>query len=126
MGGAQITRCEGGELWRRHLGEENAHLVQANMDYWDHDLAHDTQESLTRCKVAVEMLRPSLERGYATESELWSLLWQHPIYERGFTLYCTVMHPATGSFRSLSDPPGEPGPRAGARICIAARKRSKK
>lgn len=30
------------------------------------------------------------------ESELWSVLWKHPIYEKGITLYSTIMNPSQG------------------------------
>eukprot|EP00928_Gymnodinium_smaydae_P015033 TRINITY_DN15513_c0_g1_i1.p1 TRINITY_DN15513_c0_g1~~TRINITY_DN15513_c0_g1_i1.p1 ORF type:complete len:401 (+),score=96.78 TRINITY_DN15513_c0_g1_i1:28-1230(+) len=79
--GAQITRADLAELPRRQLGADVTHLVQANMDRWDTDPANDTQESLERCRVAGELLRLALERGYASEAELWEVLWSYPIYE---------------------------------------------
>lgn len=41
------------------------------------------------------------------EDQLWSLLWRHPIYEKGITIYCTVMNPCQGTFKSLAEPPEE-------------------
>jgi len=86
-------------------GDDVTYLIQANMDHWDSDPAHDTQDSLVRCKCAAELLRPAIARGCVTEADLWALLWTQPIYEKGITLYCTVMNPAAGTFRSLSEPP---------------------
>merc|ERR1712008_234310 len=103
--GAQITRDKTGELSRRQLGNDVTHLIQANMDHWDDDESRDTQESLVRCRVATKTLQAAMARGSATEAELWGLLWKHPIYETGYTLYCTVMHPSSGTYRSMSDPP---------------------
>lgn len=124
--GAQITRSEASELARRQLGGDVSHLLQANMDHWDSDPAHDTQESLERLRVAQRALEPALSRGHATESELWDMLWRYPIYEEGITLYCTVMDPAAGAFRSLPGPPPDSarGARVGGAVgSKAARKR---
>ena len=30
------------------------------------------------------------------ESELWSILWKNPIYEKDVTLYSTIMNPSQG------------------------------
>ncbi|CAJ1439605.1 unnamed protein product [Effrenium voratum] len=104
---AQITRDVQNELQRRQLEEDVAFLVQANMDHWDSDPAKDSQQSLVRCKLVEEMLQAPLTRGFVEESELWAILWKYPVYETGITLYSTVMNPAQGLFRSLSEPPEE-------------------
>ncbi|CAK9052177.1 unnamed protein product [Durusdinium trenchii] len=107
-GAAQITRDGLTEIKRRVLAEDQLYLVQANMDHWDNDMANDNQQSLERCKLVEEMLQLPLTRGYVEEDELWSILWKHPIYEKGITLYSTVMNPSQGTFKSLSDPPDAP------------------
>lgn len=101
--GVQITRCGGtlGELQRRSVGDGTTYLVQANMDHWDRDPENDTQESLLRCKRAEEMLHASLARGCITDVDLWALLSEPPIYDPDTTLYCSVMNPAVGLFRSV-------------------------
>jgi len=133
--GAQVTRAAGAELPRRQLGGETKYLLQANMDHWDRDTTHDTQESIVRVKLAADLLQTPLARGYVLESELWSLLWTYPIYETGTTLYCTVMDPSLGTFRSLSEPPEDALRRATtqaqsardqARVVPKVRKRPKK
>eukprot|EP00434_Breviolum_minutum_P028603 symbB.v1.2.025307.t1/scaffold2450.1/size78879/3 len=102
----QITRDSPlGELQRQELAEDQLYLVQANMDHWDEDVANDSQQSLERCKLVEVMLQVSMTRGYVDESELWSILWKHPIYEKGITLYSTIMNPSQSTFKSLSDPP---------------------
>lgn len=104
----QITRdAPLGELRRRELAEDHLFMVQANMDHWDDDAANDSQQSLERCKLVEVMLQVPMTRGYVEESELWSVLWKHPIYEKGITLYSTVMNPSQGTFKSLSNPPDE-------------------
>ena len=37
------------------------------------------------------------------ESELWSVLWKHPIYEKGITLYSTIMNPSQGRVQNGAD-----------------------
>ena len=76
------------------------------MDHWDSDPANDTQQSLVRCQLAESMLQAAeKQRGCPEESDLWAILWKYPIFEKGITLYSSVMNPAQGTFQSLSDPP---------------------
>ncbi|CAE7573943.1 ASAH1 [Symbiodinium natans] len=112
----QVTRnAPCGEVGRRELEEEGAYIVQANMDYWDTDPANDTQQSLVRCQLAETMLQAAAKKGVIEESDLWMVLWKDPIFERGVTLYSSVMNPARGTFHSLSEPPeDDPGPQRAA------------
>ena len=93
------------------------------MDHWDSDPANDTQQSLVRCQLAESMLQAAeKQRGFPEEPDLWAILWKYPVFEKGITLYSSVMNPAQGTFQSLSDPPEvEAAARAGGK-----RKKSRK
>ena len=90
-------------IFPESVPEEAPDLIQANMDHWDSDPANDTQQFLVRCQLAESILQAAeKQRRCPEESDLWAILWKYPIFEKGITLYSSVINPAQGTFQSAS------------------------
>lgn len=77
------------------------YLVQANLEHWQETTkCRDLQESRPRIKLCKRHLEEHLDS--MSIDKLWRLLFTHPVWERGVTLYCCVMSVEQGELLAQS------------------------
>eukprot|EP00940_MAST-03C_sp_MAST-3C-sp2_P000782 g782.t1 len=88
--GCVVTRTPTKEESRISLGKSRTHLVQANLAHWVRDDASDIQESLPRTRLVAAHLKTKKR---ITLAEMWTLLGTFPIWEKGYSVYASVLRP---------------------------------
>ena len=109
---------------KKNDSTEMDYILQTNIDHWSYEfdaksnnekskkkkgkkkkknsttkIDHDTMDSIRRLNTGHKVLTEC--KGNLNQDEMWNLLYQYPIHDRNWTIYTTVMHVATGYYKTI-------------------------